>query len=95
MMKEYEARNRTPGSVAGDFVEMDRRFKHSRDPQIAALNHSILAEDGAKFGLDHIDEVIVETELEGVDDVLCVPMSLFESEKTMGNSKEFRESTAA
>ena len=64
MLKEYSAQNRVPGSVLVDFTEMDSRFRCSRDPQIAAQRHSILAEENAEFGMNHVDEV---TEKEGID----------------------------
>ena len=80
MMKGYEARNRAPGSVAVDFAEMHPRFSCSRDPQVAALNHGILAGEGAVFGLSQIDEVIVETEQEGIDVSAVTRQSTVEDE---------------
>ena len=64
IMKEYSAQNRVPGSVVVDFTEIDPRFRCSRDPQIAAQRHSILAEENAEFGINQVDEV---TEKEGID----------------------------
>ena len=81
MMKEYKARYRAPGSIAVNFPEMDPRFRCSRDPHVAALNHAILAEGGAVFGLNQIDEVIVETEQEGIDVSAVTQESTVEDEE--------------
>ena len=53
-----------PGSVAVDVAEMDPRFRCSRDPQVAALRHSILADENGQFGVNQIEKV---TEQEGID----------------------------
>ena len=71
--------NRPPGSVAIDVAEIDSRFGCSRDPQVAALRHSILADENGHFGFNQIDEV---TEQEGID------VSAVTRQSTIGDAGE-------
>ena len=83
MKKERQFReqppNRPPGSVAIDVAEIDPRFRCSRDPQVTALRHSVMADENGQFGFNHIDEV---TEQEGID------VSAVTRQSTIGNAEE-------
>ena len=56
--------NRQPGLAAINIAEIDPRFRCYRDPHVAALNHSILADENGQFGINQIEKV---TEREGID----------------------------
>ena len=79
MKRELCARREQPGSVAIVVAEMDPRLRCSRDPQVAALRHSILTDDNEKFGMNDIEKV---TEQEGID------ISAVSRQSTIGIAKE-------
>ena len=58
---------------------MDPRSRCSRDPQVAALRHSILVDHNEIFGMNHIEKV---TEQEGID------VSAVTRQSTIGNTQE-------
>ena len=76
---EHSLPNRQPGSVAINVAEIDPQFRCSRDPQVAAFRHSILADENAQFGINQIEEV---TEQEGID------ISAVTRQSTIENAEE-------